>query len=78
MRLRNVSGYPLQIPALGRDVAPGEVIDTGDLGGYDPDRDGPITGMAPIEEAEEMPAGKTTKSSKAGDKAGDDGKETSK
>jgi hypothetical protein len=78
VRLRNVSGYPLQIPALSCDVAPGEVIDTGDLG-YDLDRDGPITGL---EAVEDTPASRPTKAtskpdSKAPEKAaGDSDKET--
>lgn len=67
MRLRNVSGYPLQVPGLGRDVAPGEVVDASD---YDPHRDGPITGLAP---AEDEPAKTTTKTTgKAPEKAGGD------
>jgi hypothetical protein len=60
VRLRNVSGYPLQVPGLGRDVAPGEVIDS----------DGPITGLAPVEDEPAKTPTKTT--GKAPEKAGGD------
>ena len=49
MRLRNVSGYPLEIRKYRVTVGPGEIIDTAELG-HDMDRDGVITGMEPVEE----------------------------
>lgn len=72
MKLRNVSGYPLEIRKYGRVVGPGEVIDTGDLG-HDMDKDGVITGFEPVdgEPKQDAPAaqsGKAKTAAKADDK----------
>lgn len=49
MKLRNVSGYPLDIRKYRRVVGPGEVVDTDELG-HDMATDGVITGFEPVED----------------------------
>lgn len=77
MRLRNVSGYPLEIRKYGRIVGPGEVVDTAELG-HDMDRDGVITGFEPVEDEpkQDAPAAQSgkPKTAKADEKDKEQGK----
>lgn len=63
MRLRNVSGYPLEIRLFGRTVGPGEEIDTAELvdGDGNPHSlktHGVITGFAPVDVPAKPKSGK--------------------
>jgi hypothetical protein len=67
VKLRNVTGYPLVIRKYNRQVGPGEVVDTGELG-HDLEKDGVITGFEPVEDdptpAKPKAAAKTSASEK--------------
>lgn len=66
MRLRNDSGYPLELRTYGRVVWPGEEIDTDELG-HDMETHGVITGLTEVKDDTKRPS-KTAAKSKTDNK----------
>ena len=73
-RLRNDSGYPLEIRIYGRTVWPGEEITTDELG-HDLGTAGVITGLTVVDEPAAPARGRQRDTQDSGATSGDTGKE---